>query len=228
MTQHTPFEECWLHTLQELRSNPGIQVMRDSEGPPDLTIEDVLESFDELEDRENITLAPALQENYLRHSEIGSQWKTVGPYAFVTAEFNFTPLARLVHEEPPTFGSALSSAEERRLVSELRVIDEAPVTGTGSFAALRLQPEVEEPEIWFTDGERGIWQMDLGYFGYFEALRLTKGTFGWQYLFTEAPLVSEEFEGPTDRLKNMFESLPQIFPDHDYEPLRARFAERME
>ncbi|MFI9047828.1 hypothetical protein [Streptomyces sp. NPDC053427] len=227
MTHHTSFEDDWLNILQGLRNHPGIHVMRDTEGPLDLTIEDVLESFDELQDRENITLPPVFQENYLRHSEISSQWKTVGPYAFVTAEFNFTPLAHLVHEDPPVFGSSNSSDEERRLVSELRVIDESPVTGTGSFAAIRLQPGVEEPEIWFTDGERGIWQMDLDYFGYFQSLKLTKGAFGWQYLFTRAPLETEEFESAVDRLKNMLESLPRIFPEHDYEPLRARFAERM-
>ncbi|MGW7487935.1 hypothetical protein [Streptomyces sp. NPDC054786] len=227
MTDRTPFEECWLSILQSLRRSPGIHVMRDVEGPAELAVEDVLESFDELEDREKVTLPPALQEPHLQLSEIGSQWKTVEPYAFVTAEFHFTPIAHLVHEDPPVFASSLSSDDERQLVSELRVIDEAPVTGMGSFAALRLQPEAEEPEIWFTDGERGIWKMDLDYFGYFEALQLTKGAFDWQHLFTEAPLDTEEFASAVDRLRNMLEALPRIFPDLDYAPLRSRLEERL-
>ena len=36
--------------------------------------------------------------------------------------------------------------------------------------------------------------MDVDYCEYLDALLLTKGTFGWQYLFTEASLRDDRFQ----------------------------------
>ncbi|MFI0711905.1 hypothetical protein ACH4SK_14855 [Streptomyces inhibens] len=227
MTEPTPYEESWLNIVDGLRANPGISVARDAKGDIDLTAGDVPEAFAELAEWENITLDPSLQENYLRFHELASQWETVQPYEFVAGEFRLTPIAHLIHEDPPSFASALYSDDERLFGAELRIIDEAPYTGAGTFAALRLQSEVDNPEIWFTDHRQGLWKMDLGYHGYFEVLRLTKGAFDWQHLFTQAPLTSEEFEITADRLKNMLTALPGLFPEHDYEPLQERLAARL-
>ncbi|TLS43507.1 hypothetical protein FE633_25515 [Streptomyces montanus] len=227
MTDLTAYEQSWLNVVDGLRGSPGITVMRDLKGDIDPTAGDVAEAFEELADWENITLDPSLQENHFRFSELGSQWKTVEPYAFVAGEFRLTPIAHVIHEDPPSFASSLYSDDERRLGSELRIIDEAPYTGAGTFAALRLQSGVENPEIWFTDHRQGLWKMNLDYSGYFETLQLTKGAYDWQHLFTEAPLASREFEITVGRLKNMLDALPRIFPDHDYGSLRQRLVERI-
>ncbi|KAA5836077.1 hypothetical protein ABT337_23195 [Saccharopolyspora hirsuta] len=226
-TEPTAYERSWLEVVRALDENPAIEVSYEHQGDVQLEATDASGSFDDLEDWEGISLDRSLCELNIRFAELGRQWQTAGPHAWVAGEFHLTPLALLVHEDPPSFESSLHSEAERRVGAELRVIDEGPVTGAGHFAAIRLQPGVGNPEVWYSDSHSRLWKMDLDYPGYLEALRITKGAYDWQHLFTEAPLGTEEYDRTPDRLADMLEALPEIFPDHDYEPLRARLAERL-
>ncbi|MGP3973997.1 hypothetical protein ACTWQF_08085 [Streptomyces sp. 8N114] len=69
--------------------------------------------------------------------------------------------------------------------------------------------------------------MDIGYRAYLDILRMTRGAFSWQFLFTQAPLGSEEFSRVRGRVEGMLDQLPNLFPQHDYEPLRQRLAARV-
>ncbi|SHM34515.1 hypothetical protein [Streptomyces yunnanensis] len=226
MTARTPHEVRWLAIVEQLRDSPGITVSRDITADIDMTAGDVPEAFAELAEWEGIRLSSSLQENYLRFHELGSQWQTAEPYPFVAGEFRLRPIAHVIHEQSPDCASSLYSAEEREIISELRIIDEAPFTGAGTFSALRLQSDVEDPEIWYTDHRQGLWKMDLGYHQYFETLRLTRGAYDWQHLFTEAPLSSDGYDITVDRLTNMLDSLPRIFTEDDYGDLRDRWEAR--
>lgn len=216
MTDNTSQGQEWIRVLEELRAAPDVDVSRDVTGEPGNESADVSASLD-----------PALLRCSPQLSEVGSQWETVEPHVFVSGEFYLTPLSQVVASEPPDFSSSLHSESERALGSELRIIDEAPYTGSGSYAALRLEPGVGNPQIWYADHRHGLWRMDLDYCAYLKVLAVTKGAFDWQHLFTDVPLDAKEFKKTARRVTNMLESLPRIFPDYDYEPLKARWTERV-
>ncbi|MEV0086785.1 hypothetical protein [Saccharopolyspora sp. NPDC050642] len=225
MADLTPCEAHWVKIVEELRDNPAIRDARATLSDPGSTLGDAPTAFAELAGRGE--LDKSLHEHYLRFAELGCQWSAAEPHS-VHGEFWLGNISRAL---PPldveweVFPGGGRPAPPSS--SELRVIDDGPYTGTGFFVALRLQPGVPNPELWYCDGSSDLWLLDLDFLGYFEVLGLTKGAFGWQHLFTDAPLTSEEFGGKVRRLRNMLESLPEIFPDHDYEPLRARLAERL-
>ena len=224
MQNLTHWEQEWSRIQKELRQHPGVRVLRDTQGP---VLQDAAPPDPPGNPEDHPYLDPSLYERSVLFSEIGSQWQTVDPYPTVNGEFFLTPLSKTVRENSPSFPPDLYSDEEQRVGAELHVIDDAPFTGAGSFAAIRIQPGVTTSEIWFSDHVRGLWQMDLDYNTYVERLRLTKGAFGWQHLYTEAPLNDWEFEPTADRIARMFDVLPQMFPDYDYSDLRARLEARL-
>jgi hypothetical protein len=220
--QPMAYELVWLRVLDELRDNPEIEVLHEVQEDIDLTAED--SSFDDLAEWEDVDLDADVRQTYVRFGQLGMLWQ----HPDLAGEFRLTPLPLTVHEEAPEFSSSLYSDEQRALATGFRVIDANPFTGTGSFTAIRLQPGVGNPEVWFSDHRTGtLWRMDLGYVEYLETLRLTKGVFYWQHLFTEAPLNDDEFDLVARDLEAMLEILPDVFPDHDYGPLQARLAERL-
>lgn len=216
MPELTAREQEWVRVQEELRRRPEIEVLHEYRG-------DVRTGEPRGSENGRAIDVP------LRFRGIGSQWQTAGPGPAVTGEFYLdTPSA---DEGPRDYVSTLDSSSaaeaEERIGRELRVIDSAPYTGTGSCGAIRPIPGNPEPEVWFDDSARGLWRMDLDYSGYLDGLRLTKGAFGWQHLFTRAPLGDWEF-GPTmRRLETMLDVLPRIFPRHDYGPLRERLKSRL-
>ncbi|MFH8693300.1 hypothetical protein [Streptomyces chartreusis] len=226
LEEPTSYEEGWLTVLDELRDGPAVEVLNEVQDDIDLMVED--SAFDDLADWEGVELDESIRHAYVRFSQLGSQWRTVDPHRDLAGEFRISPLPLAVHEDPPEFPSSLYSDEQREIASGFRVIDSSPFTGTGSFVAMRLQAGVANPEIWFSDHRtNSLWKLDLDYVEYMESLRLTKGVFDWQHLFTEAPLHEEEFEGTARELQAMLEILPRVFPEHDYASLHARLAERL-
>ncbi|MFC9424401.1 hypothetical protein [Streptomyces sp. NPDC056987] len=226
LDEPTSYEWDWLRVLDELRDSPAIDVLNEAREGIDLLAED--SAFDDLAEWEGIEIGTEPRSAYIRFSQLGSQWRTVAPYPALAGEFRLTPLPLAVHEESPEFPSSLYSDEQRELATGFRVIDSSPFTGTGSFVALRLQPGVGNPEVWFSDHRTNtLWQMDLDYRQYVDTLRLTKGVFDWQHLFTEAPLDDVEFPGTAADLQVMLEVLPTVFAHHDYAPLHTQLAERL-
>ncbi|MEV0644840.1 hypothetical protein AB0I28_06215 [Phytomonospora sp. NPDC050363] len=220
MTEPTAWDRAWFRVQDELRASPGVRVLQELREPAAETTVD------------EVVLDAALYERSVGFGAIAGQWTTVEPYAPVTGEFYLEPLAQAVSADPPDFTSMLDSddeaEEEERVAADLRVIDSAPFTGSGSYTAIRLQPGVTDPEVWFDDHTLGLWRMDLDFPAYAEFLLLTKGAFGWQHLFTRAPLGEWEFQSAARRIANMLDALPRLFPDHDYTPLLARSRERLD
>ncbi len=69
--------------------------------------------------------------------------------------------------------------------------------------------------------------MDITYCQYLDALLLTKGTYGWQYLYTDISLRRGDFDETVRYLRGMLEVFPEIFPQHDYRELRERLEARL-
>ncbi|WP_091099661.1 hypothetical protein [Micromonospora citrea] len=91
---------------------------------------------------------------------------------------------------------------------------------------MRATPGASDPEIWFHDLRDGALRMDLDYPGYLEALLVTKGVIGWQYLYCAPEDCGMGFFPLVDGLAEMLDVFPRLFPHHDYADLAARLRER--
>ncbi|MFC4908791.1 hypothetical protein [Actinomadura gamaensis] len=171
-----------------------------------------------------ITAPAGLADCFVRFRGLGRQWTTTEPG--VGGEFFLTSLA---HAKPQAYDSWIDPWEggKRFPSAELRIIDEHPVTGTGNFAGIRLRPGGGEPELWWSTIRYADWRLDIGYREYLDTLLLTRGAFGWQFLFTRAPLATEEFDLVRARLERTLDALPGLFPEDDYTHLKRRFEERL-
>ncbi|MEV4107092.1 hypothetical protein [Nonomuraea sp. NPDC049695] len=226
VTELTAYEAGWHKVCSNLDNHPRIKILHASQGELDTDFTDVADSWAALVGEQEVKAPAALEQCALRFRELWRQWMGEGPY--VNGEFYLTHLARA--GSPGRGEEWIESWTGKELFrsSQLRVIDCHPMTGTGHYAALRLLPGMGEPEIWWVaEPYYGAWKMDVGYREYLEMLQLTKGAFSWQFLFTRAPLGNQEFERVRDRIENMLDALPVLFPEHDYKPLTERFPARL-
>lgn len=229
MTELTAYETTWLGVLEELRSCPDIRLGKDHQGQLDIA-RDADQVFAELAERDGIVLDPSLKRCHLRFSSLAAVWDIPCPEyeeeSLIAGEFDLNNIHQAIQFGPLTERLYSPTPEELQLYSELRSFDGTGETGVGHLSMLRIQPGVANPELWFDATTGGYHRMDIDYPGYLEALRITKGTFGWQFLFTDVSLDDGEFEVSGQFMEIMLDVFPKLFPDHDYTPLRARLAER--
>ncbi|CAM03990.1 hypothetical protein A8924_5107 [Saccharopolyspora erythraea NRRL 2338] len=230
MTELTAYEATWLSVLEELRGCPDIRLDNGDQAERDLA-GDADQVFAELAERDGIELDPSLKSYHLRFTSMAAVWDVPDPEyeeeSLIAGEFDLLNIHQAVR------GGALlarlydPTPEERQLYSELRSFDGTGETGVGHLSMLRIQPGVADPELWFDATTKGYHRMDVDYPGYLEALRITKGTFGWQFLFTDVSMHDEgQFAVSGRFMEIMLDLFPKLFPDHDYAPLRERLAER--
>ncbi len=227
MTDLTPYERSWVSVLDELRSCGALRVSRAEQGPVSQVFGDAPTEFANLEEFEDITLDPSLQRCYFRFVSIAASWEVVESDRSIAGEFDVAHISDVLSGDPPELGWSNSTPDERELLSQLRSFDGTTMTGVGHLTALRVQPDVANPELWFDAGPLGAHRMDIDYCAYLDALRMTKGTFGWQYLFTEVSLAQEDHVGTAQRLSEMLDLFPRLFPAYDYSDLRARLEARL-
>ncbi|MGX1567374.1 hypothetical protein [Streptomyces sp. NPDC055506] len=188
---------------------------------------DASTEFSNLAEFDDISLDPSLQTCYFRFISIAAAWEVVESDTSIAGEFDVGHISDVLSGDPPELGWPSPTADERELASQLRGFDGTTTTGVGHLTALRVQPGVANPELWFDAGPLGVHRMDIDFCAYLDALRVTKGTFGWQYLFTEASLAQKDHEGTARRLSGMLDLFPRLFPAHDYSDLRARLEARL-
>lgn len=213
--------------IGELRENARIRVYTDEPGQLASEFGAAQSVFQIILEKYGIPLDPSLQHCFMRFDEFSSHWRFEESNIILTGEFRLSYLLAALAIPPPPLSSKNSSEFERQLYTEFRVIDDKPGGGSGNLAALRLLPGVSMPEIWYHDRQRGTFKLDINYCEYLEALILTKGVSGWQYLFANASLANDDFIGIASTIKDMLAVFPELFPGYEYEPLQSRFAERL-
>ncbi|MFC4016223.1 hypothetical protein ACFOY2_54075 [Nonomuraea purpurea] len=221
----TTYEARWRAVCDGLDRHPGVEISYTLDKELDLGFADAAASWQALVAPLDVDAPAGLEQCHLRFGELGRQWGTREPHRDLNGEFY---LHHIALADAPAYEDWITGKGEAGFpTSQLRIIDQHPVTGTGRYAALRLLPGGGEPELWWVAGPHyGEWKMDIGYREYLEALQLTKGAFDWQFLFTRAPLGEEWLEPVRRRVENMLETLPTLFPEHDYTPFMERFAAR--
>lgn len=223
----TAYEKRYLALIDELGGSSDIRVLAEERGPVVTAYGDAQTVSEKLARRFDVMFdASLLQSHFLRFRKLACQWETVSVDRPLTGEFGLKNLYTSITTGPPGIARDFPSEGDRRLASELRVLDDQSEGGAGSFAALRIQPGTFVPEVWYFTVAHGFHKLDVGYTEYLDLLLMTKGVYGWQYLFADVSLREVQFLHVRNRLTGMLGIFPEIFPAYDYSQLRVRLEER--
>jgi hypothetical protein len=223
----TSYEQRYINLLDELGNSPDIRVLAEERGPVVTAYGDARTVSEKLARRFDVALdAALLQSHFLRFRNLACQWETVSADRALTGEFGLENLYTSITTGPLEIAQDFPSEADRGLASELRLLDDQPEAGAGSFAALRIQPGTSFPEVWYFTVAHGFRKLDIGYVEYLDRLLTTKGVYGWQYLFTDVSLGDWRFLHVRNRLTEMLSTFPEIFPEYNYTDLRARLEAR--
>ncbi|SOD88976.1 hypothetical protein [Streptomyces sp. Ag109_G2-15] len=172
-------------------------------------------------------VADRLSEYYFPAEEVHLSWNSVdGPY--VSGEFCITNVVTCLTRWHPPLEDAALGPEARRVLASLKVMDQEPYAGTGRATGLRVSSQSPEPEIWYHDLTRSrLERLDLTYEKYLDTVLVTKGAFGWQYLFASTELGQPEFREVAENLTESFSLFSSAFPQYDYAPLISRLEARL-
>lgn len=228
MRHLTPYERRLTQMQEEIGGNERMSVWEEHNDGIARLDEDAGATLQVIAEKYGMGLAPYFHQSFVRFNCLWTRWRLED--AELNGEFRIGNLPEALATVPPPFSVNSSSAAERQLHSELRVIDDRPDSGTGHQATLRLQPGISDPQLWYFHLGLGTLRMDINYQQYLDALILTKGTSGWQFLFcdiTKDLRGTYDFEVASRQLKTMLDVFPELFPGHDYSGLRARLKERL-
>jgi hypothetical protein len=227
LTRLTDYERRYVRMLDELQNAPAVQVRHEERGPVEEFVGDADETFQLIAEECGVELDPRLQRSFLRFEAVSSHWAMEQGDLYLTGEFSVRHLGAAMLGGVEDLDLEVFDPESGPESSEeLRPFDEHRKGGGGSFTSLRIRPGVTSPEVWFFDGTSRLHKLDLDYGDYLDALLVTKGTYGWQYLFTDVDAQDMNFQFAAENMRDMLRVFPEIFPDHDYAPFRARLEDQ--
>jgi hypothetical protein len=235
MRELTPTEAAHMKSFRDLLASEVIEIDFEKAGIVGNPLGGVPTFFEMLPEWDGVTLAPSLNECTLWMSELSCRWRTSGDLPQFGGEFRLEGVYDALLKNPPELGWEGSSQEEIEFFAQLRTIDGTPRSGAGLTTAIRVQKNVDPLEIWYCDKdlsrnpEHSLDYVKLGidYCGYMHVLPLTKGTFGWQYLYTDVSLRGGTLQSVGEDLRNMLAVFPEIFPEYDYTELAGRLEARL-
>ncbi|WP_406258855.1 hypothetical protein OIA45_06035 [Streptomyces chartreusis] len=222
-----PFEERCDKALRELGGAAELDVEVAEFGEISQLLAEPSGVFRTLATGEDLPLSERVQGYFFRRDRIAAHWRSRRADSRLVGEFSLTHIMRALVEH---YMDDIWEGEddwERELYSQLRFFDDTPLSGSGRMALLRAAPGATDPEVWFFDTRQGAMRMELDYSGYLDAVLVTKGVMGWQYLYCEPAFSGMGFVSSSAGLKEMVETFPTLFPDHDYTDLRARLEARL-
>ncbi|MER7049225.1 hypothetical protein [Streptomyces jumonjinensis] len=231
----TPNELRHARSLEEISSNPAIESRCGNPEELGVKLEDLLPLYEHNPDWEDVIIDDDLLDCALRFEDMGAAWHTKEDFPEILGEFNLLHFYDVFDQSsgPPPLSD--SSPFQREFLSQLRVFDNTRRSGAGMLTYIRMQPAVTPLEIWYEDrAEIGtspypsyLIKLDMSYCEYLQAVTLTKGTYGWQYLYTDVSLRDPQLHSEALYLQNMLEVFPKLFPAYDYAPLRQRLEARL-
>ena len=221
-----PIEQRFLTMIESLKRSDAISFNGEKKGAISKWVVDSAAGFSLLEELQAVTLDPSLEEYHIRNKNLGIHWYEAGASGGAGGEFVLRELVEAVVSGPPDASSVLYD-EERELFRQLRVIDYKPEGGIVSFAAVRLADDTIAPQTWVYWFPHGAFALDLDYREYLEALLLTRGLYGWQFLYADVRLADDRFVSLVDLIRTGLDFLKEALPDPRYEELEIRLAERL-
>jgi hypothetical protein len=222
------FAERFEEMVRELRQTPTVTLYDEDRGDPGPHAGDPDLVMRELAEQVGIPLDPAFRDCLFAPTHLGCFWEVPHLEVPIRGEVHLLNLAgALLIDEPSLFFGDDDAADATlELLEELRAIDVTPHGGGGELATIRRQLGVSEPEVWYCDPRLDPVRMNIGYRQYLDAALLTKGTYGWQYIFTDVSRGDDRLAGEEWRIDAMLDTFPRLFPHHDYSDLQRRWEER--
>lgn len=228
----TQNEQLHLDSLEEVKNSSLLesQCSGTDLGRPLTNIDP--EEYDE--SWEGVHFSESTLSCHLRFHEIGAAWRTGEALPDVNGEYSVSNFHyALLSSDPGTEQGQTDFHQE--FLSQLCPIDRSPRSGAGFQTYLRMQADVDELELWYSDiadieqppYPPGFIKLDISYCEYLDALLLTKGAYGWQYLFADISLSGRDHSDSRDNLTSMLRIFPEIFPGRDYSSLRDRLEARL-
>ncbi|MFG2250285.1 hypothetical protein [Spirillospora sp. NPDC048823] len=230
MNGFAPFQERYVRVVEQLVASPLVSVQHQESG------EDVLDGigadlvFATLAEKYDLHLDRVFRRLYFPSKKLHVVWRLTAD-STRGGEFclqNITEWA--VNGWRPDDWTM--PPEEYAKLADLYTIDFEPHAGSGSVVLISV-PERRplslgaDTKVWYYDaGEHRLDPLDIDYTGYLDSVLLTAGAHEWQYLFADVNILREH-PRVVDALELYLTILPEIFPEHDYEPLRRRFDARM-
>jgi hypothetical protein len=220
--------------LQRLRKTKELTLAERSFGEPSL-------SFKQLEDLSHfdpawtdIRLDSSMLRDSLRLTEVSAYWESKSSPDQLHGEFHILSPVEILGMGPSPAAEAMEDPFHQEFVAQLRPFDIGQRVVPLFRSNIRMTQQ-SPLEIWFEDQKTigdppfpyGYIKLDLTFVEYQEALLLTKGLHGWQYLFTEAPLGTTDFNVVRERLEHGLQVLPGLFPEDDFSPLQERLEARL-
>ncbi|MEV8333875.1 hypothetical protein [Streptomyces niveus] len=220
----TEYERRVQETMERVQARASIRTERYDRGPLADYMKDPKDALDIARNAEKRPLPEGLTANFHRYAEFLFAWRFGEPFQEIAGEFHLVHIANALLGGTPPHPAA--SPEAPQLVSEFKIFQTHPVGGTGTYSALRLTEDGQEPELWYFDIRQGPTRLHISYGDYLDTMLLTKGLYNWQYLFAEPDPNNYAMRVSIPRLRNGLDLLAREFPDDDQSDLRARLEER--
>lgn len=210
-------------TLEELGSSASVKLVHQNvsaavgmRGDEDFVVREVAE-------KTGTQVSDIMRRYFFRPDEIHAVWRSESASILVGEFCLFNLYRSFTREDFPPDDESLPP-DQYETLSDLRIIDSAPYGGNGNVAG--VHPESGD-QVWFYDGaQHRLERLGVDYAGYIDALLVTKGTTGWQYLYADVRF-DTALKRTGARLVEMLMAFPEAFPNHDYQPLRARLEARL-
>jgi len=186
------------------------------------------------EEWSELRLDPEMHSDSLRF-EVAAHWESTPPLPRFSGEYRIPAPMEIVSQGTDPSASMLNDDFHREFVSELRYFDNSYASGRGFMSYLRMVPNSSPLQVWFSalvgtnfpPYPPGYVRLDLTYNEYLSALLLTKGLYGWQYLYADVSFGDPALEHLTECLRNGLDALPDMFPGWDYTSLSQRLEARL-
>ncbi|MGW1748633.1 hypothetical protein ACWCRD_24095 [Streptomyces sp. NPDC002092] len=235
MTDLTDNERRHAAALAAIRESPYLNARCGSAVELAEPLEDLLPLYEHNEDWDDVQLDEGMLSCALRFTDLGAQWVTTGGLPELYGEYRLLHFYDVFEQDDGPAPMPDATDFQRQFLSELRSFDTTPRSGAGMMSFIRMQANTSPLEIWYQDiadigGDpypSGFLKMDITYCQYLDALLLTKGTYGWQYLYTDMPLGGRGHQSTVGFLQRMLQVFPEIFPQYDYRELRERLEARL-
>ncbi|WP_243788591.1 hypothetical protein [Saccharopolyspora gloriosae] len=220
-----PYESALHDVLREVRDSPFLRVVHEKVGPGG-SGGDVSGLFEILEE-DGFPIEKRLQEAYFPYRYFSLYWVDLDSSIDLAGEFSVMNIVVSSERKLLNLDDFSWHESDRKLLSELSIVDDISRGGNGQLATMRFRHGVSNPEVWYLDRFHTYVKLDLDYRGYLDQLFVTKGVLGWQYLFADVALGEREYENVVRNLRMMLDMFPRYFPGWDYSPLAERLEARL-
>lgn len=222
------FEDQCLRAVAELQQCGGLVVDTDEIPPVIAEFADPDWVLADIASRTGLQLPDhPFRDHFFASNSIAARWRSEGDPQIV-GEFALSHIHRCLVGDPPELEDPALSDDEGDILFELRVIDQEPFSGSGRLTGIRLAEGGSSHELWLYDmSQERLERLDADYGTYLENVLITKGAYGWQYLFADVDFKEPGLGDVADNLSEMLRVFPEMFSGHSYADLQRRLEARL-